>query len=187
MNLMVFLQAFCLIVRYLGFLKKCTGHFLAYFGFLFIFSCVCVSYELSFKNTYSCLFAILFVCFLKKERKRVQGWVDGEMGKIWQELGESAHSSLYIYIKQNGKIMVNLKFYTLKLSSITTYLKNQPVMKKFSMFSECQESILQILIQVLNYLCLKTIPQVLGSSCSLKSCNTTCRQLLHEDQLIIQC
>lgn len=55
-----------------------------------VYLCLCVSYAFSLLfSFYYVLFAFLFICFFSKERKKLWTWVGGEVGKIWEVLGEA--------------------------------------------------------------------------------------------------
>lgn len=34
-----------------------------------------------------CLFVCLLACFLKRQKKKACGWIYGEMGRVWEEMG----------------------------------------------------------------------------------------------------
>lgn len=70
------------------------GPFLSYWSFacILLFPILCFY---RFCLFFVCVFLfycfVLLVCFLRKEGRRVSGWIGGEVGGIWEELGRGNH------------------------------------------------------------------------------------------------
>lgn len=70
---------------------------------------VCCSFSLFIVNGFVCL--LLFTClFSKEERKKAWSWMDGEVGRIWEDVGRRNHDRIYCmnFSKTNKEVGAGL-------------------------------------------------------------------------------